>query len=155
MPKLFPVQLSPEDRSLLEQLLQQGPLSFRQRRRVQILLAADEGDSDADIATTLECGVSTVERTRKRFATEGWDAALKERPRPGGTPVLDGKAEVLLIELACSQPPNGQVRWTLRQLGQKLVALEVVESVSHETIRRVLKKTNSSPGRSVRGAYPK
>jgi putative transposase len=152
MPKLYPVQLSPEDRSLLEQLLQQSPLSLRQRRRVQILLAAEEGESDTDIADALECGVSTVERTRKRFATEGLDAALGEHPRPGATPVLDGKAEALLIELACSQPPQGQARWTLRQLGQKLVALEVVETVSHETIRRVLKKTNSSLGRSVRGA---
>lgn len=155
MPKLFPVQFSAEDRSLLEQLLHHPTLSFRQRRRVQILLAAEEGDSDTDIADAVECGVSTVERTRKRFATEGLDAALGEHPRPGATPVLDGKAEALLIELACSQPPQGQTRWTLRQLGQKLIALEVVETISHETIRRVLKKTNSSPGKSVRGACPR
>lgn len=155
MPKLHMVRLSPEDRSLLEDLLRHSPLSLRQRRRVEILLAADEGDSDADIAAALECGVSTVERTRKRFASEGLDAALGEHPRPGASPVLDGKAEALLIELACSRPPEGQARWTLRQLGRKLVALEIVETVSHETIRRVLKKTNSSPGRSVRGACPR
>lgn len=155
MPKLHTVRLSSEDRSLLEHLLRQGPLSFRQRRRVQILLAADDGDSDADIAAAVECGVSTVERTRKRFAAEGLEAALGERPRPGAAPALDGKAEALLVELACSRPPEGRARWTLRQLGQKLVALQVVETVSHETIRRVLKKTNSSPGRSARGACPR
>jgi transposase len=116
------------------------------------LLWSHEGLPDAEIARRLETSTSSIERTRKRFATAGLEAALTERPRPGATPVLDGKAQALLIELACSAPPEGQARWTLRQLGQKLVALEVVEAISHETIRRTLKKTNSSRGRSARGA---
>ena len=144
MPKLHPVTLSPEQRELLQTRLRQGGLPARVLNRLRTLLWSDEGLPDAEIARRLETSTSSIERTRKRFVTTGLDAALTERPRPGATPVLDGKAEALLIELACSAPPQGQARWTLRQLGQKLVALEVVESISHETIRRTLKKTRSS-----------
>jgi transposase len=129
-----------------------GGLPARVLARIRTLLWSDDGLTDANIAERLETSTSSVERTRKRFATGGLNDALTERPRPGATPILDGKGEALLVELACSQPPEGQARWTLRQLGQKLIALEVVETVSHETIRRVLKKTTSSRGRSVRGA---
>lgn len=155
MRKLHAVQLSDHERSTLDRLLREAGLSFRQRRRARILLLADEGDTDEEIAEALECGVSTVERTRQRFAQEGLDQALGERPRPGATPKLDGKAEALVVALACSQAPAGQVRWTLRQLAERVVGLEVVESISHETIRRVLKKTRSSRGRSARGACRK
>jgi len=152
MPKLHTVQLSPEQRDLLQTRLRQGGLPARVLARIRTLLWSDAGLPDAAIAQRLETSTSSVERTRKRFATGGLNDALTERPRPGAAPVLDGKAEALLIELACSKPPAGQERWTLRQLGQKLVALEVVETISHETIRRVLKKTSSSPGRSAPGA---
>jgi putative transposase len=152
MPKLHPIQLTPEQRELLQTRLRQGGLPARVLARIRTLLWSDEGLPDAAIAQRLETSTSSIERTRKRFASGGLHAALTERPRPGAAPVLDGKGEALLIELACSKPPAGQERWTLRQLGQKLVALEVVETISHETIRRVLKKTNSSPGRSARGA---
>jgi transposase len=152
MPKLHPIRLTPEQRDLLQTRLRQGGLPARVLARLRTPLWSDAGLTDAAIAERLETSTSTVERTRKRFATGGLDGALTERPRPGATPVLDGKGEALLIELACSKPPAGQARWTLRQLGQKLVALEVVETISHETVRRVLKKTNSSRGRSARGA---
>jgi len=152
MPKLHTVQLTPEQRDLLQTRLRQGGLPARVLARIRTLLWSDEGLPDAAIAERLETSTSSIERTRKRFATSGLNDALTERPRPGAAPVLDGKGEALLIELACSKPPAGQERWTLRQLGQKLIALEVVETVSHETIRRVLKKTSSSPGRSGRGA---
>lgn len=151
MPKLHPIELTPEQRELLQTRLRQGGLPARVLARIRTLLWSDEGLPDAAIARRLETSTSSIERTRKRFATGGLHDALTERPRPGATPVLDGKAQALLIELACSQPPQGQARWTLRQLGQKLVALEVVESVSHETIRRTLKKMSSSRGRSARG----
>jgi transposase len=152
MPKLYPIRLTAGQRDLLQTRRRQGGLPARVLARLQTLLWADGGLTDAEIARRLETSTSTVERTRKRFAAAGLDAALTERPRPGATPVLDGKAEALLVELACSRPPDGQARWTLRQLGQRLVALEVVEQISHETVRRVLKKTTSSRGRSGPGA---
>jgi transposase len=152
MPKLHHVTLSSDQRELLQTRLRKGGLPSRVLARIRTLLWSADGLPDSEIATRLETSTSSIERTRKRFALLGLDAALTERPRPGAVPVLDGKAQALLVELACSQPPEGHARWTLRQLGQKLVALEVVESVSHETIRRVLKKTNSSRGRPARGA---
>ena len=98
---------------------------------------------------------SSVERLRKRACAEGWQAALAERPRSGRPPLLDGKQEAVLISLAYEKAAEGRRHWTLRQLAERLVGLEVVESLSHETVRRVLKKTSSSRGRSGRGASPK
>jgi transposase len=140
MRKLHAVQLSDDERTTLDRLLHEAGLSFRRHRRARILLLADQGDTDEEIAEAVECGVATVERTRKRFAQEGLDQALGERPRPGATPKLDGKAEALVVALVCRPAPEGQVRWTLRQLAERVVGLEVVESISPETIRRVLKK---------------
>jgi transposase len=152
MPKQYRVVLSDDERQILETKCRDGGLSFRQLRRLRTLLLADEGETDEAIAEQLDTHRSNVERTRKRFCQDGLAAALGERPRPGRPAKLDGKAEALVVALACSQGPEGQTRWTLRQLAERLVALEVVEAVSDETIRRVLKKTSSSRGRSDRGA---
>jgi transposase len=152
MPKKYLVELTSSDRRRLEALLEQKRGSARQQGRMQSLLLAADGWSDEEIAEEVGVHVSSLERLRKRFVEEGWEAAIRERARAGAPLLLDAKQEAVLISLACEKPTNGQVRWSLRQLGEKLVALEVVETISHETIRRTLKKTNLSPGKSGRGA---
>ena len=102
--------------------------------------------TDDAIAHALHIGTATVERLRKRFIEGGVAAALSDRPRPGGQRKLDGAAEATLVAWTCSTPPDERVRWTMQLLADKLVALNVVESISDETVRRTLKKTNSSPG---------
>jgi transposase len=150
-PQSFPVRLTQEQRESLEQLRDQ-PLARQQQYRRDILLRADEGDTDQEIADDLGVHPSTVQRVRRRFAELGLDAALTDRPRPGAPPKLDGKQEAMVVALACTEPPQGQARWSVRLLARRAVELEVVETVSRETIRRILKKTCSSPGRNDRGA---
>src|SRR5688572_21073902 len=102
-----------------------GPLTLRQRNRVQILLRADAGETDADIADDLGVTAQTAANACKRFAAEGLDAALTEKDRSGGPDELDGKAEAVVIALACSPAPEGRTTWTARLLASKLVELEV------------------------------
>ena len=130
-----------------------GPLTLRQRNRLQALLRADAGDTDAEIADDLGITTNTVANVRRRFATGGLDPALNDRPRSGGPAKLDGKAEAVVIALACSPTPDGRATWTARMLATRLVELKVVESVSEDTILRVLKKVTSSRGRRRVGAY--
>jgi transposase len=129
-----------------------GPLTLRQRNRVQILLRCDTGDTDAEIADELGITTNTVANVRKRFAVEGFEAALTEKPRSGGPAKLDGKAEAVVIALACSPTSDGRATWTARMLANKLIELEIVESVSEDTVLRVLKKVTSSRGRRRVGA---
>jgi transposase len=129
-----------------------GRLRLRERNRVQVLLRAAAGDTDADIADDLGITTNTVANVRKRFAAEGLEAALTEKPRSGGPAKLDGKAEAIVIALACSPTPEGRATWTARMLANRLVELQVVEAVSDDTILRVLKKVTSSRGRRRVGA---
>jgi transposase len=152
--KLYRVDLSEEERSRLLSLAQKGKVAARKLRRAQILLLANEGHTDEQIATVLHVGVSTVERIRKRFVEEGLEASLGERARPGKERKLDGKQEAFLVALACSAPPEGRRCWTMQLLADQLVALGVVESLSDETVRRRLKQTNSSHGSKSLGAPP-
>jgi transposase len=147
--KKYLVTLTPEERQHLRKLVSAGKRSARTLTRARILLQADQAAGgpaweDARIAEALRCGLRTVERVRQRFVEQGLDAALTHKPqeRPSREPRLDGAAEARLIALACSAPPKGRARWTLKLLADKLVELEVVESVSDETVRRVLKKTS-------------
>jgi putative transposase len=119
-----------------------------------VLLRANEGATDDEIAQALHLGVSTVHRTRQRLVEEGLMPALNERPRPGKTPALNGKQEALLVALACSTPPEGRRRWTMQLLADRLVELQQVEAISHDTVRRLLKKTTSSRGSRSDGASP-
>jgi transposase len=138
-PQSFPVRLTPEQRETLEQLRDQ-PLTRKQQYRREILLRAHEGDTDPEIADDLGVHPATVRRVRRRFAEHGLDAALTDRPRPGAPPKLDGKQEAMVIALACTEAPRGRDRWSVRLLARRAVELEVVETVSRETVRRVLKK---------------
>ncbi|MFN0112134.1 MAG: helix-turn-helix domain-containing protein [Blastocatellia bacterium] len=113
--------------------------------RARVLLKAADNFTDEQIATALGVGRTTVERTRENFVERGLEA-LNERPRPGKKRVLDAKAEARLIAEACSDAPQGRLQWTMQLLADRLFELKVVESVSDETVRRALKKTNSSPG---------
>jgi transposase len=151
MEKRHVVRLTDDQRAGLEERFA-GPLTLRQRNRIQVLLRADRGETDGEIAEGLGISTGTAFNTRRRFAAEGLDAALAEKPRRGVPAKLDGKAEAMVIALACSKAPDGRARWTAKMLANRLVELEVVESVSDDTVLRVLKKARSSRGRSGRGA---
>jgi len=129
-----------------------GPLTLRRRNRIQILLRADAGETDADIADDLGITTNTAANIRRRFAAEGLESALAEKPRSGGPAKLDGKAEAVVIALACSPVPEGRTVWTAGMLANRLVELRIVESVSEDTVLRVLKKATSSRGRRRVGA---
>jgi transposase len=146
MAKRYLVTLTEEERVHLLALTKKGKVSARKLTRAHILLQADAGVSDTAIAAALHIGIATVERIRKRFVAEGLDAAFTERPRPGGQRKLDGKQEAFLIALACSTPPEGRQCWTMQLLAERLVAVQVVEAISDETVRRTLKKTRSNRG---------
>jgi transposase len=117
--------------------------------RAQILLKADEGMTDTEVADEVGVGTATVERIRKRAVLEGIEAALDRRKQDGISrqPKLDGRGEAHLVKLACSDPPDGFSRWTLTLLADRLIELKVVDSVSKTTIHRRLKKTTSNRGR--------
>lgn len=141
MAKKYVVELSSEERSDLLTLIKKGELGARKLNRAHILLLADENRRDETIATMLHTGLSTVARTRQKYVEGGLDFALSERPRPGAQLKLDGRQEAQLIALASSKPPEGRKCWTMQLLANRLVQLEVVDSISDETVRRVLKKT--------------
>lgn len=152
--KKYLVDLTTEERSVLEQLLQKGKSSARKLTRARILLQADEGETDEEIATALAVGVATVERTRQRFVEANLEA-LNDRPRPGGQCKLSGKQEAHLIAVACTPAPSGRTRWTLQLLADQVVELGFAESIARETVRQVLKKTRSSPGCTSSGVCPR
>lgn len=138
--KKYVVDLTAEERKTLAHLVQRGKSSARTLTRARILLQADEGLTDEEIATLLDVGVATVERLRQRFVEDNLDA-LNERPRPGGQRKLSGKQEAHLIAVACTPAPTGQSHWTLQLLADQAVALGFVDSIARETVRQVLKKT--------------
>jgi transposase len=152
MRKVYTVTLSDAQRSTLRSMITAGQAAARTLTRARILLKADIGHegggwSDPEIGQAVEVSRPTVERVRKRFAQEGLEAALFPRPRltvPKRR--LDGEQEAQLIALTCSAPPAGQQRWTLRLLASHLIEREIVDTVSHETVRQTLKKVRSNPG---------
>ena len=147
MNKRFIVRLSVEERAQLETLVAKGKAAARRLTRARILLKADcsslgSAVSDQLFSVALDLGVITVLRVRRSFVEGGLDGALVRRPVPRRPRMLDGEQEAHLIALACGSPPAGRCRWTLRLLADKLVELGHVGKVSHETIRRTLKKTS-------------
>lgn len=135
------INLTEDERLGLEDLLTSKRLSRLKKQRAEILLKADEGMTDAEVANEVGAGRATIERIRRRAVLEGVVAALDRRQQVGISrqPTLDGRGEAHLVKLACSKPPDGHARWTLRLLADKLVELEVVDSVSRSTIQRRLK----------------
>ena len=152
--KKYLVKLAPEERTQLESLTRRGTASVRKVKRALVLLAVDEGDKDEVIADKVGVSTGTIARIRQRFAEEGMEAALSERPRPGKAPLLGGPQEAHLLALACSPAPTGHAKWTVRLLADRLVQLDLVEAVSHQTIWRVLKRGTSNPGSASSGALP-
>jgi transposase len=147
--KRYKVTLEPEERQQLQDLIAAGEAAARKLAHARILLKADAAEGgpawpDGRIAEALELSAATVERVRQRFVEQGLDAALdrKQRERPPREIKLDGHAEARLIALACSPPPEGRAVWTMQLLADKLVELEVVGSISDETVRLALKKTS-------------
>lgn len=151
MTKRHVVRLTDDQRSDLEGRFC-GRLTLRERNRVQVLLRSNGGDTDDEIADALGICVATVVSVRKRFAAEGLEAALGERPRSGGPATFDGKVEAAVVALACSPTPGGRAEWTAKLIAGRLVELHVVETISERTVGRVLKKAGSSRGRRRRGA---
>ena len=146
MNKKYIVRLSDEERTRCEQLIKALKGSSQKARRAQILLKADaDGPEwpDHKIAEAFNCRVQTIENVRKRLVTDGFELALegKQRQEPPTPPKLDGEGEAKLIALRLGKPPAGYGRWTLQLLADELVALEVVDAISYETVRKTLKKT--------------
>jgi transposase len=152
--KKYVVELTAEERRTVEQLLQKGKSSARKLTRARILLKADEGLEDEEIAEAVGTSVATIERTRQRFVEVSLEA-LNELSRPGGQRKLSGKQEAQLIAVACTPAPRGRARWTLQLLAEQVVELGFTNSIARETVRQVLKKIPSSPGCTSSGVYPR
>jgi transposase len=165
-PNQYPVRLNDEQRTRLDELTRNGHAPARKVRHAQVLLWSDRGRpgghwTDPQIADALGMHVNTVGRIRKRYVQDGEAPALdrKARPAPPVAPKIDGRAEAHLVALCCSGPPPGRARWSLRLLAAEMTRRGVVTEVSHEAVRRALKKTNCSlggrsPGASRSGTTP-
>src|SRR5947209_14278252 len=150
----YRVDLSQAERDQLSALLSGGTHASRKLKRAQILLAADAGVSDNDIAASIAVGGSTVYRTRRRFVEGNLEAALSEEQRLGAARKLTGKEEALLVATACSNPPEGRARWTLKLLADELVRLTEHDSISRETVRRRLAENHLKPWRKDMWCIP-
>ena len=153
--KLYRVNLTEAEREHLLGITRRGQSSGRKVKRSLILCKADEGLTDQQVAKALMVGPATAGRVRQRFVEGGLERALDDLPRPGQRRKLDGRQEAHLVAVACSAAPEGHTRWTLRLLADEAVKLELTDSISRETVRQVLKKTNSSRGGRRSGASPR
>ena len=151
----YRVELSQAERCELTTMLSKGKRAARKLKRAQILLAADAGRSDEEIARTVAVGGSTVYRTKRRFVEGNLERALSEEPRPGAERKLTGKEEALLVATACANPPEGRARWTLELLADAMVRLTGHESLSGETVRRRLAENGLKPWRRDMWCIPK
>jgi transposase len=158
MPKRYRISLSDDERADLEALVARRSEKAEPVKRALMLLAADEAGgapapTDAEVADRYRVSTRAVERLRRRAVEHGLEVALHGLPRGPRDPLREvtGEVDARLVALRCSEPPEGRSAWTLHLLADRLVALDVVGSISHETVRQVLKKTRSSPGASARG----
>ena len=138
------IHLTREERSSLKTLFRSGKGANRQQTRARILDMLDRKAPPAKIAQALCCGVATVYNVKRRYETEGFEAALTDKPRSGRPVVINGAQRAKITALACSDAPDGHSRWTLRLLADKAVQLGFVETISHNAVKEILKKTNSS-----------
>lgn len=146
MSKKARIRLRVAERHKLLTIIKTGKRAARQILYAHLWLKCADGWADEQIAAVLYTSHDTVQRARQRFLADGLAAALEEAPRPGAPPKLNSNQEAQLIALACSQPPSGQRRWTVRLLAEHAVRLQLVEQIAPETVRRILKKTRSSRG---------
>jgi hypothetical protein len=150
--KIYKVTLTIEERHSLQELVSQGKRAARAITHARILLLADANQAcggwpDAKIAEALHTSRRTVERVRQSCVEIGLEAALNHKqPRTTRAPILDGAAEARLVQIACTEAPNGRERWTMQLLADRLIVLEIVETISDETVRTTLKKMNLNPG---------
>ena len=151
----YAVRLAPEQREELQHLIRVGKSSARVTARARILLKSDDGWAAPQVAEALDVAVGTVYRIKQRFAREGLERALRDRRQANRHRKLDDRGEAHLVALACSPAPEGHERWTLRLLAGKVVELGLASSMSHEGVRKRLKKTPSSRGRRRSGAFPR
>lgn len=151
----YRVTLDTSERVQLVSMVLEGKAAVRKLKRAQILLAADAGSTDEEIARNVSVGTSTVYRTKQRFVEEGLERALSELPRPGAERKLGVVDESLLVAVACSKPPDGRSRWTLQLLADEMVRLTEHESVSDETIRRRLNELQLKPWQEKMWCIPK
>lgn len=145
--KKYKVALSAEEQKILQQITTTGKTAAYKMNRARILLKADGGWGDQAISEALDVSVATIERVRQQFVEDGFEAVLSYKQREQSRArMLDGEKEAHLIALTCSDAPDGRARWTLRLLAEQMVSFGHVEQISHETIRKTLKKTNLSLG---------
>ena len=142
MTKRKKINLSKGSRSSLTKLLHSGEHSSRKLNRARLLLKLDEGQSPSKIAEQLGITRATVYNVLNRCQKEGWESALEEKPRSGTPPRIDGPSRAAITSLACSSPPDGHSKWSLRLLAEKAVELEFVEAISYRSVGRILKKTS-------------
>ena len=148
------VELTEEERAVLQALVSGGSKRVRDVKRAQILLASDAGVDDEAIALAVQVGTSTVYRTKRRYVECGPEAAIRDLPRPGAGRKLTGKEEALLIATACTAPPAGRARWTMELLAGEIVRLTEHEAVSRETVRRRLSENELKPWQKKMGCVP-
>lgn len=146
------IVLSQAERKDLEAIVKGGKHKARTIQRAQTVLWSDAGKSDLEIAALHGVTPLTVANTRQRWVEE---KTLEDKPRAGRPPLLDGKQEAFLVALACSDAPEGQEKWTMQLLADRLIELEIVDNISDETVRDRLKKTNSNPGKRNNGVFRK
>jgi transposase len=138
------VRLKQKEKELLKQLVSKGKERARKLTRCRILLLADEGMKDTRIIEALNVARNTVRQVRSRYIQKGLEAALNEQPRSGAPKKFSGRQKAKITAIACSEPPEGRSRWTLRLIADKIVELEITDSISYKTVERILKKTNLS-----------
>jgi len=142
--KHFRVQLNEQERLRLQKIVRSGKDKARKITRCRILLLADEanGNKDKEISDALNVCLATIFTIRRRYSQEGLERAIGERARSGQPPKFKGRAAAKITAIACSTPPKGQARWSLRLLADRAVELKIVDSISHQSVRNILKKTN-------------
>jgi hypothetical protein len=148
----YPVPLDEEERHWLLTFINKGESGARELKRAHMLLLASEGKTDREVAEAWPASPQSVGQMRRKYAAGGLPAARPERPHPGGARQLTATGAAMLLALACSDPPEGRVAWTRQLLADNLLARDVVEALSDDTVRRPLKKTSANRGRKNRGA---
>ena len=136
------IKLKPKDQKLLKQLMTKGSRKARTITRCRILLMASGGKTDTQIIEALNVARNTIRTVRSRYVHQGLEAAINEQPRPGAPNKFNGRDKARVTAIACSKPPAGRTRWTLRLIADTLVELDIVDEISHQTVQRILKKTN-------------